>query len=248
ELSTARQPDHPQVRSWDDFPIKEHLGAAFGVRTLLDQDVYLMAQAEQRFGWTDARVLLCVKVGTVISCGVVVDGRVVRGAQSMAGEIGHTRVSGRDVPCWCGNAGCLDAVAGGGALASALTARGLPCSSARDVSRLAVAGVPEAVQLVRAAGRDIGEVLSGAINLLNPGVIVFWGYLAEAEEPLFAGLHETIYQRSLPSVTRKLTLARTRLGDDTGTIGAAMMVIDEVLSEAAIDGTSFRPGAEAAST
>ena len=186
-------------------------------------------------------MFLCVKVGTAIACGVVVDGAVVRGAQSTAGEIGHTRVYGRDVPCWCGNVGCLDAVAGGGALAASLTARGLPCSSARDVARFASSGVPEAVQLVRAAGRDIGEVLSGAINLLNPSAIAFWGYLAEAEEPLFAGLHETIYQRSLPAVTRSLTLARTRLGDDTGTLGAAMMVIEEVLSEEVIDGTSPAP-------
>ncbi len=228
ELFTARQ---PLVHAWDNFSIADRLSASFGARTLVDHDVSLMALAEQRLVWPDAEVFLCVKVGTVIGCGVVVGGHVVRGAQGMAGEIGHVQVSGKDAPCWCGNAGCLDAVAGGGVLASALGARGLPCSSAKDLATLAAAGVPEAVQAVRTAGRDIGEVLSSSINLLNPSVIGFWGYLAEAEEPLFAGLRETIYQRSLPAATRNLQLVRSHLGDDAGTIGAARMAIEEVLKE-----------------
>ena len=62
-------------------------------------------------------------------------------------------------------------------------------------------------------------------------MIGFWGYLAEAEEPLFAGLRETIYQRSLPAATRNLQLVRSHLGDDAGTIGAARMAIEEVLKE-----------------
>ena len=142
ELFTARQ---PLVHAWDNFSIADRLSASFGARTLVDHDVSLMALAEQRLVWPDAEVFLCVKVGTVIGCGVVVGGRVVRGAQGMAGEIGHVQVSGKDAPCWCGNAGCLDAVAGGGVLASALGARGLPCSSAKDLATLAATSMPEAV-------------------------------------------------------------------------------------------------------
>ena len=71
---------------------------------------------------------------------------MVRGAQDMAGEIDHVKVSGKDTPCWCGNVGCLDTVAGAGVLASELAACGLPCSSAKDVTALAAAGVPDALK------------------------------------------------------------------------------------------------------
>jgi predicted NBD/HSP70 family sugar kinase len=234
ELVTAGQP-RALASPWEDYPIEDHFMGEYGVRTLVDHDVYLMALAEQHFRWPEAEVLLCVKVGTVIGCGVVVAGKVVRGAQAMAGEIGHTRVAGDDTPCWCGNIGCLDAVAGGGALAHALAVQGLPCGSARDVARLAASGVPEAVQVVRRAGRDIGDVIAGAVNLLNPDVIALWGYLTEADEQLFAGIRETIYQRSLPASTRRLQLVRARLGDDAGTTGAAMMVIEDIFSDASVN-------------
>lgn len=62
-----------------------------------------------------------------------------------------------------------------------------------------------------------------------------WGYLCAAEEQLFAGMRETIYQRSLPAATRSLQLERARLGDDAGVSGAAMMVIEHILSDQAID-------------
>lgn len=235
ELSTARPAGDAAAPSWDDYPIASRLSSGFGAPTLIDNDLNALALGEQRACWPDADVLLCLKVGTVIGCGIVVCGQAVRGAQSLSGEIGHTWVPGKDAPCLCGNVGCLNAVAGGGALAAALSAQGLPTAHASDVARLAREGVPAAVQAVRAAGRDIGEVLAGAVNLLNPGVIAVWGYLAEAEEPLFAGIRETVYRRSLPAATRTLQLVRARLGDNAGVRGAAMMVIDDILAPDAVD-------------
>lgn len=238
ELSTARSATGERpAPDWADYPLADRLTAEFGAPTLIDSDLNVLALGEQRFSWPDADVLLCLKVGTVIGCGTVVGGRAVRGAQALSGEIGHTWVPGRDAPCLCGNSGCLNAVAGGGALATALAAQGLPTAHASDVARLAREGVPAAVQAVRGAGRDIGEVLAGAINLLNPAVIAVWGYLAEAEEPLFAGIRETVYRRSLPAATRTLRLVPARLGDAAGVRGAAMTVIDHILAPDAVDRT-----------
>jgi predicted NBD/HSP70 family sugar kinase len=234
ELSTAGR-SSPAPDSWEDYPIEDHFLSQYGTRSLVDHDVYLMALAEHRYRWPDSRVLLCLKVGTVIGCGVVVDGNIVRGAQGMSGEIGHSRVGAEEAPCWCGNIGCLDAVAGGGVLARSLAAQGLDCTSAKDVARLAVSGVPEAAQAVRQAGRDIGSVLSGAVNLLNPDVVALWGYLADADDQLVAGIRETIYQGSLPASTRRLELVRAGLGDDAGTTGAAIMVTEEIFCEASVN-------------
>jgi predicted NBD/HSP70 family sugar kinase len=221
--------------SWSAFPVRERLEAAFGVPAFVDYDVNLLALGEQRSAWPDTDVLLCVKVGSVIGCGVVVHGELVRGAQGVAGNIGHIAVPGDDTPCACGNRGCLDAVAGGRALVARLQAGGLAVRDVAHLVALAREGVPAAVQAIRVAGRQLGEVLAYAVNLLNPGVVAVWGYLADAEAELLAGVRESVYQRSLPSATQSLQLVRARLGEGAGLVGAAMIVVSQILQPAVLD-------------
>ena len=92
-----------------------------------------------------------------------------------------------------------------------------------------------ATQLLRAAGRTIGEVLASAVSLLNPSVIVIGGSLAEAGDPLLAGVREVVYRRSLPLATANLRIVQASAGDLAGVLGASVMVIDHVLSPAAVD-------------
>lgn len=233
ELSVAEGP--ASAASWAGFPLRDRLHAAFGVPAFVDNDVNLLALGEQRSAWPGTDVLLCVKVGSVIGCGVVVNGEVVRGTQGLAGNIGHIAVPGDTTPCECGNTGCLDAVAGGRAVVSRLQAQGFPVHDVRHLASLAREGIPEAALAVREAGRRIGEVLAYAINLLNPGAVAVWGYLADAEAELLAGIRESVYQRSLPSTTQSLQLARARLGD-AGLVGAAMVVISQILEPRVLDG------------
>lgn len=235
ELSTVQGVGPSPEESWEGFSLADQLRKTFAVPTLVDVDANMLALGEQRTAWPGVDVLLCVKVGTVIGCGTVVRGNVVAGAQGVAGNIGHISVPGDRTPCACGNLGCLDAVASGRALVERLRAAGLQVNDVAHVASLAREGVPEAAQAVRAAGRCIGEVLAYAVNLLNPGVIALWGYLADAETALLAGIRESVYQRSLPSATHSLQLVRATLGDSAGLVGAAMMVASEILSPDAVD-------------
>jgi predicted NBD/HSP70 family sugar kinase len=221
--------------SWSGFGFGERLEAAFSVPAYVDNDVNLLALGEQRSGWPSADVFLCVKAGSVIGCGTVVRGELVRGSQGVAGNIGHIAVPGNDTPCACGNTGCLDAVAGGQALVARLRAEGLAVRDIEHLVALAQQGVPQAAQAIRSAGRHLGEVLAYAVNLLNPGVVAVWGYLADAEAEFLAGVRETVYQRSLPSATRSLQLVPARLGRGAGLVGAAMMVVSNILDPAALD-------------
>ena len=127
----------------------------------------------------------------------------------LLGEIGHTKVAGHDEPCTCGSSGCLNTVASGAALAAQLREHGFDVHTAREVSELADRGVLEAVQAVRAAGRQIGEVMAGAINLLNPDVIAVWGYLVDAGDQFLVGMQEAIYKTALPASARAVSLARS---------------------------------------
>jgi predicted NBD/HSP70 family sugar kinase len=225
----------PSAARWDRFPVGSRLQAAFGVPAFVDNDVNLLALGEQHSAWPSTDVLLCVKAGSVIGCGIVINGEVVRGAQGVAGNIGHIAVPGDTTPCVCGNVGCLDAVAGGRALVTRLQAAGLPVRDVPHLVALAREGVPEAAQAVRVAGRQIGEVLAYAVNLLNPGVVAVWGYLADVEAELLAGIRESVYQRSLPSTTQSLQLVRARLGDEAGLVGAATLVVSQILRPEMVD-------------
>lgn len=172
EFSTGRPVDPPIMPGWHQYPIPEFFAARFGVRALVDNDVNVMALAEQRRAFPDCRYLLYIKVGTGIGCGIVADGRLHRGAQGCAGDIGHIRVAELDEPCRCGNSGCLEAVAGGASLAAKLSGLGLEATSGSDVVRLVKSGNRDAVRMVREAGRAVGEVLAGLVNFFNPDTVV----------------------------------------------------------------------------
>ena len=110
---------------WDGYGVAAHLSARYGALVLVDNDVNIMALGEYWSRWRDTAHLLFVKVGTGIGCGVITDGRIHRGAQGAAGDIGHIHVPDHDdVICRCGNLGCLEAIAGGGAMAARLTRAG----------------------------------------------------------------------------------------------------------------------------
>jgi len=226
----------PMMPGWDGFSIPNWFSQHYDAPVLVDNDVNIMALGEHWIHWRDCDHLLFVKLGTGIGCGIVTDRRIHRGAQGAAGDIGHVRLAGHDdVLCRCGNVGCLEAVAGGRALAAQLARGGLDAKTSRDVVRLVKAGEPAAVAAVRDAGRFLGEVLAECINFFNPGAIVIGGDIAAAHQHLLAGVREIAFGRSLPMATRDLRMGNSQLGDRAGVIGAAIMVVEHVLAPDTID-------------
>lgn len=231
EHSTGRPVNPPIMPGWDGYDVQGYVTERLGVVTLVDNDVNVMALGEHFSHWSDADHLLFVKVATGIGSGLISEGRLHRGAQGAAGDLGHIAVPhGREVVCRCGNTGCLEAVASGAAIAEALSAEGLEAHGSLDVVALARGGSVEALGRIRQAGRDIGEVLASAVNLFNPSIIVVGGSLSQAGEHLIAGVREVVYQRSLPLATAHLRIAQSRTGESAGVVGAAVMVIDRVLA------------------
>ncbi|HVL96504.1 MAG TPA: ROK family transcriptional regulator [Solirubrobacteraceae bacterium] len=235
-FATGQPVSPPIMPAWDGFAIPRWFADRYDAPVLVDNDVNIMALGEHRAHWRETEHFLFIKAGTGIGCGIIAGGAIHRGAQGAAGDIGHIRATyDEEVLCGCGNVNCLEAVAGGRALARLLSRRGLDARNSRDVVRLVRAGEPEAVVAVREAGRALGEVLAASVNLFNPSVIVIGGDLADAHEQLLAGIREVIFQRSPPLATQNLRTAPSRLGDRAGVTGAAIMVVEHVLAPDAVD-------------
>ncbi|MFI9588946.1 ROK family transcriptional regulator [Nonomuraea sp. NPDC052265] len=217
---------------WDDHPIRDAIGRTYDVPILVENDANAMALGEWWSSWRETDSLILAKVSTGIGTGIVLDGQIYRGVEEAAGNIGHVRIRETDDRvCTCGSRGCVASLASGHALAADLGQE-----TSRDVVRLVQAGDPAAIARTQEAGRTLGVVLATAVSLLNPGVLVLAGDMAQTREHYLTGIREVVYRRSLPYTTRNLEIVTSRLGDRAGITGMAVIVMEHVLSPAAVDG------------
>ena len=246
EFRTGRPISPPIMPGWDGYPLRERFAAHYDAPVWVDNDVNILALGEWRSGVAVGHDnVVVIKIGTGIGAGIISHGRLHRGAQGSAGDVGHIQVvDDAAVICRCGNIGCLEALAGGAALArdgeaaaragrserlaSALDQHGRV--TAEDVARAASFGDPLAVALLQAAGRRVGLMLASVVNFFNPSLIVIGGGVAQSGDTLLAAIREAVYRRSLPLATRELLIQRSSLGGLAGVIGASAMVVDQLFS------------------
>jgi glucokinase-like ROK family protein len=250
EFGTGRPISPPIMPGWDGFPIRERFVDRYAAPVWIDNDVNVLALGEWRSGVAVGHDnVVVIKVGSGIGAGIISDRHLHRGAQGSAGDVGHIQVSDDPaVVCRCGNIGCLEALAGGAALGRAGAAAASAGRSARlrtaldqrgnvtaeDVARAASFGDPVAVGLLQDAGRRIGSMVAGVVNLMNPSLIVIGGGVASSPDLFLAAIRETVYRRSLPLATRDLLIQRSSLGGLAGVIGASSMVADQLFSRESI--------------
>ncbi|MEV6275111.1 ROK family protein [Nocardia sp. NPDC051832] len=237
----------PIMPGWHRFPVREVLTQELGCPVLVDNDVNILALGEMHSGSAPSvEDFLLVKIGTGVGCGIVVGGDIYRGVSGSAGDIGHIRISDDGPVCACGNTGCLEAYAGGAALArealaharsgrSVFLAERLASAGALtavDVADAAAAGDPVAVGMIRDAGAHLGTVLAGLVSFFNPGLVVIAGGVTGFGHPLLAEIRSVVYRRSLPLATGNLPIVLTELAGVGGLIGAARLISDHVFSVA----------------
>jgi glucokinase-like ROK family protein len=246
EFRTGRPISPPIMPGRDGYPLRDRFAARYDAPVWVDNDVNILALGEWRSGVAVGHDnVIVIKIGTGIGAGITTGGRLHRGAQGSAGDVGHIQVvDDVSVICRCGNVGCLEALAGGAALAragqeAARDGRSERLAAALDqhggvtaehVARAASFGDPLALALLQGAGRRVGLMLASVVNFFNPSLIVIGGGVAQSGDALLAAVRETVYRRSLPLATRELLIQRSSLGGLAGVIGASAMVVDQLFS------------------
>lgn len=246
EFSSGYPVSPPIMPGWDHYPVRERFSSRYQATTWVDNDVNMLAVGEMSRGLAHStEVAIYVKIGTGIGAGLLARGELLRGAQGVAGDIGHVAVAnGTNQPCRCGKTGCLEAVAGGGAIArraedAARAGRSKALLdlmelhgglTAADVSVAAMHGDGEANEILNSAGRTIGESLAALVNFINPSILVLGGGVAGASEMFLASIRQSIYQLSPPLATRDLKIVRSLLGYEAGIYGASAVVSDLLFS------------------
>jgi glucokinase-like ROK family protein len=245
EQASGRLTVPPIMPGWDQFPMRETFAGEYAAPVFVDNDVNIMALGEH-WGGVAKGVddIIFVKVGTGIGSGLIVGGRLHRGAQGCAGDFGHICVDPEGPLCSCGNTGCLEAMAAAPAivletercaresesptLMAVLQEKGE--LSMKDVGEAARRGDYCALTVIRKSGRLIGQTLAAAVNVLNPSMIVIGGGVSRLGHALLAEVRSAVYQRSLPLATRNLPIVMSELDDVAGVVGASEMAAEGVLS------------------
>ena len=228
--------DSPVMGGWDGVELAPYFAEVVDAPLFVANDADVLARSELLGRSGAFRDVLVVKASTGLGLGIVADGRVLSGHVGAAGEIGHTRVDAADgLPCRCGATGCLETVAGGWALVGRLAESGQEVGHVRDLVALALHGDPVARGLLRDSGRQLGELLAVAVNLLNPQAVVIGGDMAAAFDSYAAGVRESVYARTAALATRDLQILPATHGDRAGLVGCAALALDHVLAPAAVD-------------
>jgi glucokinase len=223
---------------WTNIPFIHIAQEVLGLKVVMENDANVAALGE---AWTgagrDATSVVCATVGTGVGGGIVLNQRLYRGVNGMAGEIGHLIVERNGYPCNCGNRGCLETLASATAIirraremqqAGKLDAS-VSITGAEDVFQLAEQGYEHAEDVIQEAADWLGYGLSLVANTINPDVIVVGGGVSKAGEAFLQPVTSSFRRYALPLVADTAQVRLAELGNDAGVIGAARLISQSIL-------------------
>ncbi len=229
----------PIMPGWSEFPIRDTMEEYWKCPVSLNNDAELGALGEWAYGAARGEQnLVFVKVGTGVGAGLLLDGKIYHGATGAAGEIGHLTIDDNGPLCTCGNRGCLEALAGGRAIAlqaqeavqkgkrtQLADIKPVERITAKDVALAARRGDLIAQQILARAGSYLGIAIAGLVNLFNPQMVVVGGGVAQIGDLFLEPVRETVRRRSLPASVSALRITTALLGRRAPALGAAAQAL-----------------------
>ncbi len=227
----------PNLPGWEKTSLGRIARRHLGVNTTVDNDANAAAYGEYKQGCgKNARMLVCVTLGTGVGGGIVSHGRILKGASGYASEIGHMTIHLNGRRCKCGNRGCLEAYVGTDALVR--SARGLLAKrksallatrttlTPEVIARAARNGDSVAKEVFERAAHHLGAALASLVNLLNPDTIALAGGVAGGFDLMKKPLNDEIAARAFTEAAQAVTVYKAQLGTDAAVVGAALIARD----------------------
>lgn len=229
----------PNFADWHDYRLKEAIRSSVGLPVEVDNDANAAALGEARFGaGRGHKDFVFVIWGTGVGGGIIVDGKIFRGAYGGAGEIGHTTIDYNGPQCKCGNRGCVEAFIGQRYLSERARERLKQHPHSRivellngDLSKLEPAILSEAMSLGDTLAREIlleagsllGIALASVMNILDIRYGIIGGGISAAGEPVFEAMRKSIRERAMAPIRASFRVVPAQLGNDAGLLGAATL-------------------------
>jgi len=229
----------PNIKDWKGAPIGSFLKERLNVPVWVDNDVNAMALAEHRFGaGLGYDSIVCVTVGTGIGGGLIIDGKLWRGSSHTAGEIGHVPIAPDGPVCGCGQTGCLEAFCASAAivqrcreqLESGLTP-GFKAVLHGNIEELGIRKLfaaarkkdEVALRVIAETARFLAIGLTGAVNLLNPDLVIVGGGVADGGAGFVEAVALELRERVCDSAAENLRVVKAALGNHAGFVGASIL-------------------------
>lgn len=229
----------PNVPCLDGFRLAAALESELDWPVILENDANAAAVGEM---WRGAgqgyRTLICVTLGTGVGGGIILDGKLWRGVDGSAGEIGHIGVDPfAGVPCMCGSRGCLEVYASATAIVR-MTREARPNYptsilhhtenlTSEKIYQAGREGDELAIEVFRRMGVYLGIGLASLINVLNPEIVVIGGGLANGWDLFEKHMHQQVIERAFPIPAGRVKILRAQCGDDAGLLGAARLAFQD---------------------
>lgn len=235
----------PIMPGWDGYPIRDSLQKQWGIPVSLNNDAELGALGEWAYGaGRGEKNLAFIKVGSGIGAGLIINQQIYGGTTGSAGEIGHLTIDENGPLCTCGNRGCMEAFAGGHAIAQ--QARELVKSgkrtllsnipaenlTAQEVAKAARRGDLPSQEIIMRAGTFIGIAIAGLVNLFNPGAVIIGGGVAQAGDLLTTSIRQAVRERSLRASEQGVHITTAMLGKRSSLMGATVQAINIAIHDA----------------
>jgi glucokinase len=234
----------PSLPGWDNVPLVAMVEAALGRPAVVDNDATACALAEDWYGAgraRGARHLVYLTISTGVGGGLVLDGRLYRGAAGNAGELGHLTVDYLGRQCGCGRRGCLEAYASGKNIAvrarealatgrsSVLSA--LPAVTARDVAEAAAAGDAVAAEVWDETTAILGSAIANILDIFNPELVVLGGGVTRAGDQLLVPVREAALRQAMAPARNAADIVLAGLGEELGVVSAATVAFERLPRE-----------------
>ncbi|TYP49786.1 ROK family protein [Thermosediminibacter litoriperuensis] len=238
DAKRGRVKNPPNLPGWKDIPLLSIMEEEFNIPVFMENDANAAAIAENLFGaGKGVKNFIYITISTGIGGGAITNGRLFKGGDGNAAEVGHMTINFEGPVCGCGNSGCWEAYASGTALTrfareGILSGRktritdlaGQDEVRAEHVFAAAKEGDEFARELVEKEGFYLGVGLANVVNAYNPERIAIGGGLTHAWDMFYSTMVEVMKTRALPANVEHLEVMKAKLGTDVGTIGAASLV------------------------